>query len=387
MRIAHLVNYFTPEFGYTEYYLAKKQLELDNEVRVITSDRCKNHNGQARRAGLFREEGVTVIRLPTLCEFSGNTFMYGVRGALSSFSPQVVHLHTIFSPLGVASMSCKDRLHYKLVADTITGKILAQGLSLAYKLALLGLYKRTIVPLFYDRIDSFFACSAEALRWFHEEFDIELSKIHFIPLAANSELFKFSSNARSKARSLLGIGEGDVIAIYTGKLLPHKRIDTLLYSSAPLIKTHNNLRILLVGEGPDKYVNYLKKIIDKLNIGHHIILHKTVHRTELPSFYSAATFAVWPGHHSISIIEAMSVGLPIIVPRAKWTNHLLEYQNGLDFVEGDIKGLRMCIQTLLEDEELRRNMGYRSRKLVEDKLNWTSIAMKYLEAYQMAIGK
>jgi hypothetical protein len=39
MRIAHIANYFMPEFGYQEHYLAKKHAELGHDVHVITSNR------------------------------------------------------------------------------------------------------------------------------------------------------------------------------------------------------------------------------------------------------------------------------------------------------------------------------------------------------------
>ena len=39
MKIAHVVSYIQPEFGYEEYYTAREQAALGHEVHVITSDR------------------------------------------------------------------------------------------------------------------------------------------------------------------------------------------------------------------------------------------------------------------------------------------------------------------------------------------------------------
>jgi len=44
--------------------------------------------------------------------------------------------------------------------------------------------------------------------------------------------------------------------------------------------------------------------------------------------------------------------------------------------------LRTCIVSLFENEDLRRKMGEKSRKLVEKKLNWDNIATRYLEVYE-----
>jgi len=386
MRIAHIVNHFMPELGYTEYYLAKKQQEMGHEICVVTSDRyMSTSNKQYMKSGSFSEEGVKVFRLPSAIELSGNVFVpiNKFKSSLINFSPDIVHIHDALSPMGFASALYKHTVGYRIMADVITGMVIAQGLSLAIKKTLLKMYTKTIWPYVLDRIDCFFTCSEAAMDWMQSELNVYPSRVRFVPLGADSDLFCFNPHERVMVRKKLGIADNDVVAIYTGKLLPYKRIDMLLYSSAPLIKTHGNFKILLVGEGPNEYINYLKIITKKLQINFNVVFHNTIHRKELPNFYSAADFAIWPGHHSISIIEAMSTGLPVIIARSKWTNHLLEYKNGFDFDEGDVKALRTYIQTLLENDDLRTDMGSKSRKLVQKKLNWNNIAKKYLEVYQM----
>jgi glycosyltransferase involved in cell wall biosynthesis len=107
----------------------------------------------------------------------------------------------------------------------------------------------------------------------------------------------------------------------------------------------------------------------------------------LPSFYSSADFAIWPGHNSVSIVEAMSTGLPVIIPESKWIDHLLKYENGFSYPEGDVAELRKRICILLNNVELRREMGRRSRELVEKELNWNTIAEQYLNAYNSVMEK
>jgi glycosyltransferase involved in cell wall biosynthesis len=390
MRIAHIVNHFMPELGYTEYYLAKKQQEMGHEICVITSDRyMSTSNKQYRKSGSFSEEGVKVFRLPSAIESSGNVFVpiNKLKNSLINFSPDVVHIHDTLSPMGFISALCKHTIGYKIVADAITGIVIAQGLSLAIKTTLLKMYSKTIWPYVIDRIDCFFACSEAAMDWMKSELNIDPTRIRFIPLGADSDLFRFNSHERVMVRNKLGIHNNDVVAIYTGKLLSYKKIDTLFRASAPLIKTHSNYRILLVGGGPCNYVNYLKIIIKNLEISRNVIFHDAVHRTELPSFYSSADFAVWPGHHSVSIIEAMSTSLPVIIPESRWINHVLKYENGFTYPEGNVAELckRICI--LLNNVELRRIMGQRSRELVEKELNWSSIAEEYLRAYDLILRK
>ena len=387
MRIAHIANHFMPELGYTEYYLAKKQHEIGHEVCVITSDWYISASGERyKKSGSLTqfEEGVEVFRLPSPIELSGGVFVpiNKFKRCLIGFSPDVVHIHGALSPMAFVSALYKHTVGYRTVANVISGKVIARGVSLAIKTALLKMYTKAIWPYVFNRIDCFVAYAEAAINWMQSELNIDPSRIRFVPLGADSDLFRFNPDERTIVREKLGITDNDVVAIYTGKLLPHKRLDTLFYASAPLIKTCNNFRVLLVGKGPDQYVNHLKVIVKNLGISRNVMFHNSVHRTALPIFYSAADFAIWPGHHSVSILEAMSTGLPVIIARSKWTNHLLEYKNGFDYEEGNIEALRPYIQTLLENGDLRREMGRKSRKLVEKKLNWNNLTKKYVEVYR-----
>ena len=280
-----------------------------------------------------------------------------------------------------------NEYNYKIVADVITGKTLSLGLSLAFKTVILKIYRSTILSPLLRKVDCFFVNSEAALDLVINNLHISKKRIIFIPLGADNELFRFNLQKRKKAREYLQLNHQDIVAIYTGKLLPHKGVDLLLYASAPIIKTYKNFKVLIVGKGSKEYEKYLKKLIDQLDIGSNVVFHDWVHRTELPNFFNAADFAVWPAHHSISIIEAMSTGLPVIIPKSKWTSHLLKYNNGLTFSQGNIVELHNCIKFMLINSELRERMGMRSRELVDKELNWKIIAKKYLRIYDIILGK
>ena len=390
MRIAHVVNYFMPDLGYTEYYVATKQQEMGHEVCVITSDLLSSSsNERYPKNNCFTKEGVRVFRLPVLFKLSHELFISvsHFRRCMNDFSPDIVHVYGALSHMAFMSALCKSAFGYKIVADVITGMVIAHGLSLHLKSTLLNFYSKTMWPYMFKKIDGFFVCSEAAMNWMQNELDVDPSKTHFVPLGADKELFRFNPVDRLMVRKKLGFDDDDVVAIYTGKLLPYKRIDTLIYASAPLLKEGGTFRLLILGDGPCDYVNSLKAITTDLKITSSVLFHGAVHRTELPSFYSAADFAVWPSHHSISMIEAMSTGLPLIIARSNWTNHLLEYQNGFSYPEGDATELHKCICILLNNAKLRREMGLRGRELVEKELNWNTIAEQYLKLYNSVIEK
>jgi len=382
LRIMHITNKFDPRFGYAEFYLVKKQKELGFDVCVVTSDR-DIYGKRKWPSTSIRVEGVDVHYIESLFEARGNVWLlkpFKLAKIINSFSPDVVHCRGLLNPLAQGALSLKYFYKYKVVGDLIT------GIS-PLTFVLLPKFKFFFNFWVSSRVNAFFACNKAIEEFLIRNMNIPQKKVHFIPLAADHELFKPDNFRREKTRSRLGFLPEDIIAIYTGKLLPSKRIHDLLIASKPIIEEHRQFKILLIGDGPEHYKEKLKLIIGELGITKNVLIIKTVHRKKLPNFYNAADFAVWPGTFSISIIEAMACGLPVIIAKSDWTSHYLEYGNGFSFLAGDRHKLALLLLNLVENSEMRKMMGTKSRKLVENKLNWNIIVDKYLDIYDSVVSR
>jgi len=377
IRVMHIVNVFDPRRGYEEFYLAKKQVEYGLNVSIVTSDRY-GYGNRKWAPGSRTIEGIKVHRLRSLFKFRGNVWPLKpseLAKLIKSFHPQIVHCHGLLSPLSIEALLLKDLFRYKMVGDVITGDS-------PLTFVLLPKFKVFFNLWISRNVDAFFACTKAVEEFLIRNMNIPQKKVHFIPLAADHELFKLDNSRREKTRSRLGLSPEDIVAIYTGKFLPSKRIHDLLMSSKPIIKANRRFKILLVGDGPEHYKEKLKSMVSELGIAKNVLIIRTVHRRDLPNFYNAADFAVWPGIFSISIIEAMACGLPVIIAKSDWTSHYLEYENGFCFRAGDVITLASLLSKLIQDDELRRAMGKRSRKLVEDRLNYDKTTNQYIEVYK-----
>ena len=111
-----------------------------------------------------------------------------------------------------------------------------------------------------------------------------------------------------------------------------------------------------------------------------VIFHNLVKNEDLPKFYSAADIGIWPGNPSNTIIEGMSCSLPILISESKSSNHLIQ-KNGFCFQRGNKSQFQSYLDELIKNDELRKDMGYNSRKLVEEKFDWMQIAKKTIEYY------
>lgn len=377
------MDFFDQGLGYAEYYLAKKQKEQGLEVSVVASDYQSMYGNQKWSAGWGGVDGFEVYHLRSV-GFNPNAWAFNpfrLERILEDFSPDVVHCHGLFSLLSQEALLLKTRYHFVVVGDLVTG--IGTGLVSEFgQVFLTQVIKHLLKSWLSNRVDALFACNHAIEKWLRDSVRFQGSRIHFVPLGADHILFKPDLNKREETRRLIGVSPEDVVAIYTGKFLPSKRIHDLLVASKPIIEQHNNLKLVLIGDGPSSYTDRLKSLIKKLGIDNNVLVLKTVHRTELPNFYNAADLAVWPGTFSISIIEAMACGLPVIIARSDWTSHYLEYENGYSFQAGDTGDLCSILLRLVEDSELRKSMGARSQKLVEDKLNWDAIAKEYVKIYR-----
>jgi glycosyltransferase involved in cell wall biosynthesis len=388
LRIAHVIDYFMPESGFAEYYVVKKLQELGHDVCVITSDLSKISQIK-HKPGQSAEEGIQVFRIKSYFK-SFSTILVSINDfekTLSNFAPDIVHIYWVGSPLALATAFYKQKYKYKIVSETITGKVMARGFDLAVKKVFFEAYKKVIWPFMFSKIDGFRSISKASTDWMKSELKVDPSELTNLPHGSDTDLFYYRPDGRIKIRNQLNLKKNDVVAIYTGKMLPHKKLDILLLSTADLLQNHHNYKIIFVGKGPPEYIKYINKIITEHKIKDNIIFCNWVHRTELPNYYSAADFAVWPGHHSISIIEAISTKLPVIIPISDWLNHFVKNENGFKYSEGNISELTHYMTILFTNSELRRQMGENSQKLVEKEYNWLNIVNNYIKMYTSLLNK
>ena len=393
MRIARIVQHFQPKFGYADYYLMNEFKKHGHEVCIITSD-CYSPNirffdnfiNLKVSSGKFIENGIVVYRLPTLLKVDKVIISLATRKALEDFRPNIVHSNDLFYLTTLFSAYYKKKFKYKLFADSITGTFNPNKLNIL----LFNFYKLLFTQYLRKNVDGFFAICEGSKKWLSKNFSIPPSSINIVPLGADDKLFIPDFKTRQLMRRNLRILDDEIVLMYSGKILPEKDVDILVKSVVILPREFlRKIKIIIIGNGPGNYLEYLNSLIKMNDMCQNVIIIPTVDRSELPKYYNTADIAIWPGAPSISIIEAMSTGLPIIIagyPRPREdaydTTHLLAYRNGLSFQRGNISQLSSCIMKLVLDEQLRKEMGRRSRKLVEEKLNWHKIAKQYLKIYE-----
>jgi len=383
MRIFHLVEFFSPVAGYVENYLPREEKLLGNEVMIVSSYAELSRISSSVRVKINHRyllyDGVIVKILPSIFGTYNNRpyiLMRGIVKTLREFRPEVVCLPFI-NINSLLIILLKPLLKYRIIA-TFGMPVIDLDRSVLKHAAYL-FFRYCFIPLFSKWVDHIVEATPENFRRTMMDFCINPLKVSFIPLGSDSELFKRNEHDRKRIRGSLGIDENDVLYIYSGKIRKEKGLELLIETFSRIIPTCNRAKLLIIGDCDTKYANSIRRKVSDLKIVNYVIFHRIVPHNELPPFYSAADIAVWPGSPSISIIDAMSCSLPIIVKESGHVKHLLQYGNGFSF--NNENDLCFYLKLLYNDPKLRREMGMKSRKLVEDELDWKVIALKMNKLY------
>lgn len=384
MRIVHVIDYFQPKLGYQETFLAKEHARAGHEVYVVTSDRynpgvyfdAKDLLGPRRKGtGFFIEEGIRVWRLKTLFELPNIIWIVGLESKVQELKPDIVVMHSItnFSAVRLASLKEKNK-DFKLIFDDHATTDNATG-----KMRMLyPLFKWTFSRWIQKSADALVAILPETRAFMQQKYGIPGERISVIPLGADTELFRYDAAARREMRQELGIKDEEVLFINTGKIIPFRRLPVLIDAAARVVKKHPDIKVLIVGNGAESYIDELKQNVRSKGLEDRFIWLEAVPNNRLYRIYSAADVAVWPYGASIGMREAIACNLPIILGQDSKVTELVEGNNGLTYREGDDSDLARQVEKLLEPG-LRKDMGTKGRKLVEARFSWKVIAEQFIE--------
>jgi D-inositol-3-phosphate glycosyltransferase len=105
----------------------------------------------------------------------------------------------------------------------------------------------------------------------------------------------------------------------------------------------------------------------------------------LPYYYSAAEAVVMPSHYEsfgMVALEAMACGTPVVASQVGGLAFLVQDGvTGFTVPSGDPEALCHSLQTLIQNKDLRRQMGERAAACAQE-YSWDKIARRVVQVYQ-----
>lgn len=211
-------------------------------------------------------------------------------------------------------------------------------------------FVNTYQSLLYPAVDRFVALSEKAKRYLIRR-GVDRDRIETSKRAMPSE---FLSAPPADVEDLAGISDEQTTILYLGGLQEGKGLDTLVESYKRL--DPENAQLVLAGTGPER--EYLEALAGSRSDVH---FPGYVDGSEKTGYYAHSDLFVLPSRFDawgLVVNEAMHFGLPVITTTDAGSECIInDGENGFVIAPDDPDQLEDRLRTLLEDDDLRREMG------------------------------
>lgn len=154
-----------------------------------------------------------------------------------------------------------------------------------------------------------------------------------------------------KNQEIKNQNSGDIFKIVTVTRFDYPKLPDLLVRSFALIK-QDNIKLEIIGYGPQE--NEIKDLIIKLNLSDRVKVYNSFKKEEIIGMLSNSDlFALISKHEGlpITILEAMSVGLPVIASNVGGIPEEIDSSCGV-LVNNDVYDIRNAIMRVHSDESI-----------------------------------
>src|SRR5438105_4207088 len=187
MKIAHVCQYYLPEFGYQEVYLPRAQASMGHHVTVFTTNVADPHHSEHRYdLGQFMHEGVAVVRLPSV-RLATRRALRGLLSEIRKTDPDWIIVHGVFSAvaLQVLAGAVSGLVNaFITVDDHTTGS--TQRKTIPARL-LYRLFRWILAPIIQGYFTDFVAVTPETVDILKREMGIRRAPVRRISLGADCE--------------------------------------------------------------------------------------------------------------------------------------------------------------------------------------------------------
>lgn len=179
------------------------------------------------------------------------------------------------------------------------------------------------------------------------------------------------------------------IFLYVGRIDSRKGIKTLLEACAILkSQGYADYSLLIIGKGDQRAE--LESFIKERNLEQQAVWVGWVEYGNLGAYFQQADVFVFPSFEDVwgmVVPEAMVFGKPILCSNGAASAELIvEGENGYIFDPHDPPGLAEAMKRFLDNPDLIKSMGERSRQLIS-KTTPESAAQGYVEVTSFLMGK
>ena len=180
--------------------------------------------------------------------------------------------------------------------------------------------------------------------------------------------------------------DGSKVVGMVARLDLQKGFEYLLRAARELCGAFPGLKVVIVGEGPDRTA--IENMIQRFGLQSNVIL--VGQRPDMPEIYAAMDVFVLPSLNEglpMTILEAMAASKPVIATRVGAIPKVIQDgETGLLVDPGDTDGVRNALARLLADSDLCSRLGAAGHDWVSRNYTSEAMALKYRQMYDEVLG-
>ena len=236
------------------------------------------------------------------------------------------------------------------------------------------------------RVNRYVAISSE-IRACLERVGVDAGSIVAIPNGIAVERFTpVSESRKAELRAKLGLPTRQLLLIYTGRLAVTKGVMMLIDVWNELASSYPGAHLVIVGAGEGSFdgcETALKDFLAAHRLGARVTLTGRV--PNVHEYLQASDVFVFPSDYegfSLSILEAMTAGLPMVSTRVGVAAELESTcRFGILVAPRDRGAFRDALRRLLDDGALRAELGATAYAAVRERYSLAAEAHRYVELF------
>lgn len=321
-----------------------------------------------------RESGIPMVLVPGFSYYKSFKTLPVFSVIFSKFlrdnGVDLVHSHLFGSITGACLPTAISRIpHIGTIHDTYTIEEKKNRVHLLRAASRLGTRLVTVSGKMKERLEELGSFKGDVLRVIRNGVD----------------LARYGERQSEGIRERLGIGQSDFVLACVGRLVELKG-HNILIEAFKLLKPRRPLRLLIIGDGPDR--KRYEELAARLGLGGTVQF--LGQRDDVPALLGASDcFALASSTEglSCSIVEAMAAGLPVVATDVGGNPELVQDGfSGYLVQYGDAATLAERLQSLIDDEAKRKTFGANSLEIAGN-YSMDEMMKEYTTNYREMLGE